>query len=63
MRDRLQKIEEGLDYNHLSFEDKQAAQALVEAAEAKFVVVDGRMFVKKHAPQFWKRLVTMGAFA
>lgn len=63
MKERLEAAGEGLDYNRLSFEEKQAAQALVEANEARFAEFEGRTVVKKSSPRLWLRVLTMGAAA
>lgn len=63
MKQRLAQADGGLDYNHLSFEEKQAAQALVEANEARFEEVDGRTFVRRKSPNLFLRVLTMGAAA
>lgn len=63
LKRRLNESADGLDYNELSFEEKQAAQALAEAGEARFVTQNGRTWVARHSPNVIKRFFSMGAYA
>jgi len=63
LKGRLEESGAGLDYNHLSFEEKQAALALVEAGEARFASRDGRTLVERHSPSLIKRFLSMGTYA
>src|SRR5688572_20737720 len=59
LRRQLDDAAPGLDYNHLSFEEKQAALALVEAGEARFTEsADGRTLVERHSPSLIKRFLS-----
>ncbi len=61
--ERLNKAPRGLDYNQLSFEEKQVAQAMVESGEARFSDCKGRTVVVHHTPNPLLRFITMGAYA
>ena len=64
LRHRLGGDEPALDYNHLSFEEKQAALALVDAGEARFSDSrDGRTLIERHSPSLIKRFLSMGTYA
>jgi hypothetical protein len=64
LRGELAKAQPGLDYNVLSFEEKQVALALIEAGEAKFSASeDGRTLIERHSPSLIKRFLSMGAYA
>ena len=60
---RLDKAPRGLDYNQLSFEEKQVAQAMVESGAARFADCRGRTVIVRHAPNPLLRFITMGAYA
>lgn len=63
-RGELAKAPAGLDYNDLSFEEKQVALALIEAGEAKFSEsAAGRTLIAPHSPSLIKRFLSMGAYA
>jgi hypothetical protein len=63
LREQLKQKVEGLDYNGLSFGEKQAAQALLESDEVRFIVRGGRTIVKSHRQSVLLKLLTMGAHA
>lgn len=63
LSERLKAEPDGVDYNEMTFEEKQDAQALIEAGDARFDERDGRTVVKRHSPNRILRFVTMGAYA
>ena len=64
LKQQLAATVAGLDYNDLTFEQKQAVLALVEAGEARFSSsADGRTLVERHSPSALKRFFSLGAVA
>jgi hypothetical protein len=60
LRARLAEEPSGVDYNHLSLSERQAALALVEADEARFQNIKGRTRVVRKASNWPLRFLSMG---